>query len=111
MDTKTLYEQLRALENADDRRAVLMKTPFKNLSPARIGTIVDRPTMGALWQADHIVAVADGGGECDLSNFRTLCSVCHDSVTAGQRAGIKQRKLQAAAKGTKDIRGFFGKKT
>lgn len=94
LDTKRLHTQLRALESADDRRAVLLKTPFKHLPPARIGAIVERPTLGALWQADHIVAVADGGGECDLSNFRTLCTVCHASVTAGQRAGVKQRKLQ-----------------
>ncbi len=30
-----------------------------------------------LWDADHIIAVADGGGECDLENIRTLCLVCH----------------------------------
>jgi len=26
-----------------------------------------------LWDADHIVPVAEGGGECDLANMRTLC--------------------------------------
>jgi 5-methylcytosine-specific restriction endonuclease McrA len=31
----------------------------------------------SLWDADHIIAVADGGGECDLANIRTLCIVCH----------------------------------
>ena len=31
----------------------------------------------SLWDADHIVPVADGGGECDLENIRTLCLVCH----------------------------------
>ena len=30
-----------------------------------------------LWDADHIVPVAQGGGECDLSNMRTLCVNCH----------------------------------
>jgi 5-methylcytosine-specific restriction endonuclease McrA len=31
----------------------------------------------SLWDADHIVPVAEGGGECDLSNMRTLCLKCH----------------------------------
>jgi 5-methylcytosine-specific restriction enzyme A len=30
-----------------------------------------------LWDADHIVPVAAGGGECDLTNMRTLCVLCH----------------------------------
>jgi 5-methylcytosine-specific restriction enzyme A len=30
-----------------------------------------------LWDADHIMPVAEGGGECDLSNMRTLCLKCH----------------------------------
>ncbi len=31
----------------------------------------------SLWDADHIVPVVEGGGECDLSNMRTLCLKCH----------------------------------
>jgi 5-methylcytosine-specific restriction protein A len=38
-----------------------------------------------LWDADHILPVADGGGECDLSNLRTLCLLCHRKVTAEWR--------------------------
>ncbi len=39
-----------------------------------------------LWDADHVVAVADGGGECGLSNLRTLCVPCHRNVTSSWRA-------------------------
>jgi 5-methylcytosine-specific restriction protein A len=39
----------------------------------------------SLWDADHIVAVSEGGGECDLSNIRTLCLHCHRKVTAALR--------------------------
>jgi 5-methylcytosine-specific restriction endonuclease McrA len=35
----------------------------------------------SLWDADHIVPVVEGGGECDLSNIRTLCIRCHQKVT------------------------------
>ena len=35
-----------------------------------------RPGSGSrksLWDADHIIPVVEGGGECDLENIRTLC--------------------------------------
>lgn len=31
----------------------------------------------SLWDGDHILAVKDGGGECGLDNYRTLCLWCH----------------------------------
>jgi len=39
----------------------------------------------SLWDADHIVAVVEGGGECDLQNIRTLCLKCHRKRTAELR--------------------------
>ncbi len=42
-------------------------------------------TRRRLWDADHIVPVVEGGGECDLSNMRTLCLKCHREVTAELR--------------------------
>jgi 5-methylcytosine-specific restriction endonuclease McrA len=44
-----------------------------------------------LWDADHILPVAEGGGECDLSNMRTLCLKCHRGRTAElrQRLSVK----------------------
>ena len=35
-----------------------------------------------LWDADHIVEVVRGGGECGLENFQTLCVWCHRVKTA-----------------------------
>jgi 5-methylcytosine-specific restriction endonuclease McrA len=35
----------------------------------------------SLWDADHVIPVAEGGGECDLSNMRTLCLKCHRART------------------------------
>ena len=45
----------------------------------------------SLWDADHILAVAEGGGECDLDNLRTLCLVCHRRVTAELRERLTRR--------------------
>jgi len=39
----------------------------------------------SLWDADHIVPVVEGGGECDLENLRTLCVKCHRAATAELR--------------------------
>jgi 5-methylcytosine-specific restriction enzyme A len=38
-----------------------------------------------LWDADHIVPVVEGGGECDLANLQTLCLKCHRERTAALR--------------------------
>lgn len=43
-------------------------------------------TRRSLWDADHVVPVSEGGGECDLTNIRTLCLLCHRRVTAELRA-------------------------
>ena len=37
------------------------------------------------WEADHIVPVADGGGECGLDNYRLLCRACHLAITLAWR--------------------------
>ncbi len=36
---------------------------------------------GGLWDADHILPVKDGGGECGMDNIRTLCISCHKIIT------------------------------
>jgi 5-methylcytosine-specific restriction endonuclease McrA len=46
------------------------------------------PTRRSFWDADHIVAVTEGGGECDLSNIRTLCCWCHLDETAKLRVRL-----------------------
>ncbi len=46
----------------------------------------------SLWDADHIVPVVEGGGECDLSNLRTLCLKCHRAVTGALRARRKDAR-------------------
>ena len=47
------------------------------------------------WEADHIVPVADGGGECGLDNYRLLCRACHLAITLAWR---KRRLLERVAK-------------
>ena len=45
----------------------------------------------SLWDADHIVPVVEGGGECDLANIRTLCLPCHKQETEKLRRRLLAR--------------------
>ena len=44
------------------------------------------------WEADHIVPVADGGGECGLENYRLLCRTCHLATTLAWRRARESRR-------------------
>ena len=39
----------------------------------------------SLWEADHILEVADGGGGCSLTNLATRCVWCHRAKSALSR--------------------------
>lgn len=57
---------------------------------------LSRISRTSLWDADHIVPVVEGGGECDLSNLRTLCLRCHRDVTRELRRRLAGRVLRQA---------------
>jgi 5-methylcytosine-specific restriction protein A len=55
---------------------------------------------GHLWQADHIVPVVEGGGECGLDGYQTLCTSCHRrKTTAMQQARADSRREHKALSG------------
>jgi 5-methylcytosine-specific restriction endonuclease McrA len=74
-DTKKLRGEMRKLDYAA-RRLFLKQWGLREGSRK------------SLWDADHIVPVAEGGGQCDLTNMRTLCLQCHRAATAALRARI-----------------------
>lgn len=49
----------------------------------------------SLGDARHILPIAEGGGECDLSNLRTLCLRCHRTMTEDLRKRIVARRTGA----------------
>lgn len=71
-DTEALRKEFRKLDY-QGRRQFLKEWKVKETSRR------------SLWDADHIVPVAEGGGECDLANMRTLCLKCHRAATAELR--------------------------
>jgi 5-methylcytosine-specific restriction endonuclease McrA len=50
-----------------------------------------------LWEADHVVECADGGGSCSLSNLQTMCLWCHRVKTA------ENQRRRAAARRTPEV--------
>jgi 5-methylcytosine-specific restriction enzyme A len=47
------------------------------------------------WDADHIIPVVEGGGQCTLENMRTLCIPCHQRATkelARRRASHRRQE-------------------
>lgn len=54
----------------------------------------ERCSIPALWQADHIVPVSEGGGGCGLENYRTLCLWCHAAETGKLRRRLNRRAAE-----------------
>jgi len=104
-DAHSFFQRLKALRTYERRRAI-EESPIRSLSWTQKEALIRKPTEGALWQADHAIPVAEGGGECSLENYRTLCTPCHARETSKLNHRLKLR----AGKGSRDIRQFFQKK-
>jgi len=90
LDTKELARQISILSINDPRRDLLLKQ--NNIHKTR--KIKPRKKGGGLWDADHIICVKDGGGQCGLENIRTLCIRCHKLRTAECSAKKNQKSEQ-----------------
>lgn len=77
-DTQSIYLALKRARGKQ-RAAGLSIYGMKSIASRR-----------SLWEADHILPVAEGGGQCDLDNLRTLCLPCHREVSAQLRVRLKQ---------------------
>ena len=78
-DTVAIYTALKRARGAA-RAAGLSIYGLKTITSRR-----------SLWDADHILPVAEGGGQCDLDNLRTLCLPCHREATAELRRRLGSR--------------------
>lgn len=77
LDTKELCFQLKNCDSQEERRRMLEEKGITY----KVNRLVNNPTMSNIWEADHIVPVAEGGGECGLDNYQTLCVQCHQNKT------------------------------
>jgi 5-methylcytosine-specific restriction protein A len=84
-DTRAAYGELRR-SRGTHRLRLLARWGLKRL------------TRKTLWDADHILPVVEGGGECDLQNLRTLCLLCHRKQTVELRRRLATSVAQGAHK-------------
>ena len=75
--------------------ATLRAEGWTNVKCRGKGSYPDAVEFSSCWEAHHIQSVVEGGGECGLKNYRTLCFVCHKKVSAEQaRARAEFRRLK-----------------
>lgn len=99
-DTKAIERELRDLRYARygaDRVTSLKRYDERLAELREMGFTIDRYNERSLWEADHIVPVVEGGGECDLDNYRTLCTPCHKRVTKEMHARLSARRREVNA--------------
>ena len=81
--------------NVDCVAAMLHLKRLRGLSKAKALAEWKLAGRKSLWDADHIMPVAEGGGECDLSNLRTLCLRCHRENTGKLRVRLLEQRRKS----------------
>ncbi|XP_031566922.1 DNA annealing helicase and endonuclease ZRANB3-like [Actinia tenebrosa] len=94
-----------------DRRAFLEKSVYSDLPPQLLNRMIVDPKEGMFWEADHIVAVVEGGGECGMENFRTLCVPCHKKVTRKLLQRLRTKRQRLDVTGSQTISTFLKSKS
>lgn len=97
-----------------ERLNALMSAKWKlPRHPKALQNLLHQPKESDFWQADHILAVAEGGGDAGLDNLRTLCTPCHQLETEKLRGRLKLKNNGnvAAREATRDIRTWFSQPT
>eukprot|EP00931_Biecheleriopsis_adriatica_P054214 TRINITY_DN31885_c0_g1_i2.p1 TRINITY_DN31885_c0_g1~~TRINITY_DN31885_c0_g1_i2.p1 ORF type:complete len:1469 (+),score=253.20 TRINITY_DN31885_c0_g1_i2:117-4523(+) len=76
------------------------RSMFARLTTARRLKLLENPKRANLWEADHVLAVADGGGESEITNFQTLCLACHGDKTKSEAAQRAEARRNVRSKRT-----------
>ena len=100
VDAHDMFRRVHVLTSTSERRRFL-STHWPAFQTQTKAKIFNDPKEGDFWQADHIIPVVEGGGTCDISNLRTLCTPCHEKETSKL---MFRKKFSRAAKGCGDIR-------
>lgn len=76
IDTKEIAKIARNIKNKSHKKQFLKQY---NINSTR--KIWKYKNGGGLWDADHIIGVRNGGGQCSLDNIQTMCISCHKTKT------------------------------
>ena len=102
IDTIALREAIHSV-NGLRKRHLISEEEWRQF---RNAVDVNHRWPGDLWDADHITPVVEGGGECGLDGYRTLCIPCHKKETAElARRLARKRALDKAAKKWQEFTG------
>jgi 5-methylcytosine-specific restriction endonuclease McrA len=111
---KALFLRIHALQPAERLNALSNVNWYQPKGKRALDRLLQNPKEGDFWQADHIVPVAEGGGNCGLENFRTLCTPCHQNETQklNHRLRLSNVKSTKGSRGEKsmDLRVLFASK-
>jgi hypothetical protein len=77
INSHALYTRIHALQPAERLNALCNANWKLPKSAKALERLLQDPKEGDFWNADHINAVSEGGGGCNLDNLRTLCVPCH----------------------------------
>lgn len=96
-DTVALRAIIRVYNRADSAWATRPDS-ITAMSVEALGYRVrDLSHVRSLWEADHVVPVVEGGGECGVDDVRTLCLVCHRRATSAlAKRRAERRRIERA---------------
>mmetsp|Transcript_4115 Transcript_4115/g.11318 ORF Transcript_4115/g.11318 Transcript_4115/m.11318 type:complete len:291 (+) Transcript_4115:1024-1896(+) len=117
VDAHALFLRIKSLQPAERLSALCDVNWRLPCGGSALDRLLQRPREGDFWQADHIRAVAEGGGQCGADNLQTLCTPCHKAETERLRARLKlnsraemekRENISGKFQGQLDIRSAFG---
>ena len=116
IDAGALFARICTLHPAERLNALCNANWKLPKTPRALERLLQNPNEGMFWQADHIVAVSEGGGSCGLENLRTLCVPCHTDETEKLKsrlrlAGGAKGQTEPGKKRQADIRSMFPVRT
>lgn len=101
LDTNALYHAFRDACHVALGRPKVWILNFRR-PPPELVPIIERlrlldfdPHRRSFWDADHTLPVGEGGGECGLDGFRSLCIACHKK-SSGTYASLRAQRKRAA---------------
>ncbi|KAL7551913.1 hypothetical protein ACHAWF_015118 [Thalassiosira exigua] len=91
VDAHALFCKIKSLHPAE-RLNLLLNAKWKlPKSRQAVDRLMSDPKESDFWQADHELAVAEGGGGTGLDNLRTLCTPCHMGETEKLMTRLKTK--------------------
>ena len=112
LDAGAMFHRICALHPAERLNALCNANWKLPKTPKALERLLQNPVESMFWEADHILAVSEGGGNCHLDNLRTLCVPCHADETEKLRSRLRlaegvNAQSESGKRRQADIRSMF----